>query len=191
MIVFTPNTVIKSADVNFNFDELSTSITNTFANSWYQKLGSTTLSVAGDTITTSFTAKKYLRIIFYSPHSSTVRAGVRFNSDSGNNYAQSIGENGGAMGSAISQAQVLVTAGSNDYSTWAILEGYNVSNQEKIFRLTGMNNGPGGAANPPGNMREGIVKWANTSAQISSVSMVNSSIGDFGIGTELIVLGHD
>lgn len=45
MIVFTPNTVIKSADVNFNFDELKTKtdylstpdsawIAPTFTNSW-------------------------------------------------------------------------------------------------------------------------------------------------------------
>jgi len=191
MIVFTPNTVIKSADVNTNFDEVTTSITDNFANSWYQKLAVSFLTVAGDTITASFTAKKYLRILFHSPHTGSVRAGVRFNSDSGNNYAQSIAENGGAYGTATSQAQVLLTASNNDYSTWAIIEGYNISAQEKILRLVGMNNGPAGAANPPGNAREGIIKWANTSAQISSVSMVNSSTGDFGIGTELIVLGHD
>jgi hypothetical protein len=187
MIVFTPNTVIKSADVNFNFDETLSTIDER----WYEKLAVSTLSSAGDTITATFTAKKYLKILFYSIHSGSVRAGVRFNADSGSNYAQYIAENGGAGASAISQAQVLVTAGTNDYATWALLEGYNISNQEKIFRITGMNNGPAGATNPPGNIREGAVKWANTSSQITSVSMVNTSTGDFGISTQLIVLGHD
>jgi hypothetical protein len=190
MIIFTPNVVIKSADVNANFDEVTTNITNTFADAWYQELAVTTLSGASDTISATFTPKNYLRILVSTVAAgSTIRSVISFNNDSGTNYQQYLGENGGAMSGTASLTYIFLTASTTAYGEWAIIEGFNFATRDKIFRLEGNTVAQTGLA--PGNVREGILKWSNTSTQISTVTITNTSTSDFAANSQLIVLGHD
>jgi hypothetical protein len=72
---------------------------------------------------------------------------------------------------------------------FSILSLVNAANQEKqITMITNFN--VNGAASV--SARDTTVgKWANTSAQISRIDVFNGGAGDYAIGSEILVLGHD
>lgn len=159
---------------------------------WWEEIGRTTLGSAGDTITvSSLPPRKHLMIITdLIATGGTISLSMTFNGDTGNNYAVRVSVNNATDTTAASQAalntHVIVAA----YPQRQNLFISNIETQEKIgFFLTNSQN-TAGAANIPGRA-EGAVKWANTSAQISSVTITNSGTGDYAIGSEVIVLGHD
>jgi len=65
-----------------------------------------------------------------------------------------------------------------------------VSNKEKLVFTKRVTDGGGSATVTPTRL-ETAGKWTNTSSQITSVSLTNSGSGDYGIGSMMIVLGHD
>lgn len=158
---------------------------------WWEELGRTTLGSAGDTITVdSLSARKYLKISNYLiATGGTINQNLRFNNDSGSNYAQRKSDNGGADSSAGSLTSITLqdsTAATNSFYAGEII---NVSAQEKL--LIGFNSrNSTGAANPPART-ESWGKWANTAAQITRIDIFNTGTGDFAIGSEVVVLGHD
>lgn len=161
---------------------------------WWEELGRTTLGSANDTISVaSFGARKYLQILFFALDTGgTIRPNLTFNSDSGSNYAITTSENGGADGSATSQSTVSVTgAASASPCSVEVLVNGNSAGDERICHFRGGFAGAAGAANAPGNRREGVFKWSNTANQITTVTFANVGTGDFAAGSEAIVLGHD
>jgi hypothetical protein len=159
---------------------------------WWEEIGRTTLGVAGDTISvTGLTTKKYLRIEAYvSATGGTVAIQTRLNADSGNNYARRSSSNGGADATATA-SNYMTDSGVVATDQFLIAQITNVLAKEKICSFQYGSLGAAGTGTAPTRI-EGFGKWVNTAAAISGVSVVNiAGTGDFAIGSELVVLGHD
>lgn len=161
---------------------------------WWEELGRTTLSGVADIISVSpFTAKKYLKIIISMQGTGgTVDVSLRFNGDTASNYARRENSNGAASDTTTaSQTHHLVTGPATYANLYYEMDVINISNLEKVFLGWRTDPGTAGAAGSPGRM-EGSGKWANTSTQITSVSIANlSGTGDYASGSEIVVLGHN
>lgn len=159
---------------------------------WWEELGRTTLAVNGDTMAiATIAARKYLQVLIHANATGgTIAFNLNFNGDTAANYAYRNSSNGGADGTASSatfgyagapaatgvmQSQVFIT---------------NILSLEKIAQFVASNNNGSGAANAP-NRLEGNLKWANTTAQITSLTVTNNGTGDFAAGAEVLVLGHN
>lgn len=153
---------------------------------WWEELGRQTLGSAGDTITVnSIQTKKYLKIVVHILNSGQVSPIIRFNNDSGANYTRRISSDGGADSTA--------TGATNGLSVPAVsgmvfleFEVANIATSNKGLKGTSIRYG-GGAPNR--DVHAGM--WSNSSNAISRVDAVNAGTGDFAIGSEVIVLGHD
>jgi len=158
---------------------------------WWEELGRTTLGSAGDTITVSgLPARKYLIIIVNAlATGGTVNTLLRFNNDSGANYAYRRSINGAADSTTVS-ANVFNDSFSTAVQGQLFVYLTNITNQEKTGTVTQWNIAAAGAATAPQRL-EGVSKWSNTVAQINRVDCTNAGAGDYAIGSEVIVLGHD
>lgn len=156
---------------------------------WWEEIGRAALTVSGDTITVSgIPARKYLQVIVAIGNSGALNMGMQFNGDTGGNYAFRRSINGAADVTATSASFIGVEQGT--YGVMAVYNIVNIANREK--QLTGIISGANavGAANLP-SRQEISAKWSNTSASISSVTVYNVDVGDFTIGSEVVVLGHN
>lgn len=158
---------------------------------WWEELGRTTLGSAGDTISlTPIAARKYLKIyVDVTATGGAISALVQFNGDSGSNYATRRSLSG-AADTTTGSASSMITSSTTSTKFFIELEVENVATQEKLGHYRLNDQSTAGAANVP-NRIEGIGKWANTTNQITRVDVVNNQAGDFAIGSQLIVLGHD
>lgn len=160
---------------------------------WWEELGRTTLSVAGDTISvTGIPAREYLLIIANTfATGGTINNFLRFNNDSGNNYATRFSDDGAADATSTSSSQPSIMASTASTMGYATLTVLNEATREKLVSVTSTRN-TAGAATAPGVRREGWIKWANTTDQINRVDVLNiGGTGDFAIGSEVVVLGHN
>lgn len=157
---------------------------------WWEELGRTTLSSAGDTISVqNLGARKYLKIIADIPNSGNITVDLRFNNDSGNNYGIRSSANGAADVTSGSASSISILNSAS--SALMIYDVLNVAAREKLVALQeNPINTATGAATPP-SRQPGVAKWANTANQITRVDIVNGAAGDFAIGAEVIVLGHN
>lgn len=156
-------------------------------------IGWATLSSNGDTLTISaLPARKHLTIILtlIATGGGTVNAGVQFNGDTAGNYAYRTSDNGGADSTGTSQTAAFLDAGTSPSAQITITHVFNWAAQEKVLTTVGGEWVGSGAGTAP-NKREIINKWANTSSQITSLVCTNSGTGDYGAGTDIIVIGHD
>ena len=154
------------------------------------KLGHTTLSSAGDTITVSgMTAKKYLMVQVHTIPSGNARPIIRVYNDSESNYARRRSEEGGADATAINQTEIDIARNATEivYSTFNII---NESSKEKLVIMHNLSDNGTGAGNAP-KRQEFVWKWANTTDQMTRVDVINTQTGDFDSGSELIVWGND
>lgn len=159
----------------------------------YVQLKRTTLGSSGDTITvSSIPARKYLKIVILSlATGGTAQPNLIFNADAGNNYAVRYADHGAGDATSNSRANIPCDNPSNgQWPTYTELEVINIAAQEKLLFLHANGTGAAGAATTP-TRRELTGKWANTSDLISSVTVTNGAAGDFAVGSEVIVLGHD
>ena len=160
-------------------------------NSW-KEIGRTTLGSAGDDITvSSFTAKDNLMILCSTISTGNIDGALRFNTDTGSNYAIRRSENGGSDATGTSQAKLILDRGHAAYpnNTFSVSNMNNISAQEKLVighSIAGVN----GAGTAP-DRTEMTGKWANTSAQVTSVTCNNSDSGSWDTGSEVVVLGCD
>lgn len=160
---------------------------------FWHEIGRTTLGTAGDTITVnSLPARKYLKVLVFAiATGGTIgTSAFVFNNDTGSNYSRRVADNGAGDTSTTSQSSLYAltaTAANNVYAEFDII---NVSNQEKLVIGHAIGSGTAGAGNATARNDSGG-KWANTSAQISRIDLTNGGTGDFAIGSEMVVLGHD
>lgn len=160
-------------------------------NIWWEELGRDTLAAPADTLTVNpIAVKKYLRIIFFQIPSGSVSANLRFNNDSGNNYARRESSNGAADTTSTSQAAILIHGSAATRQFHYVCDVINVAASEKQVIGHRSDQQAAGAGTAP-NRFEQAAKWANTSNAITRVDVVNDSTGDYAIGSSLIVLGHD
>jgi hypothetical protein len=159
---------------------------------FWQEIARTTLTVAGDTITVSdIPARKYLKIIFnLIPTGGTISGVFTFNSDSGSNYARRLSIGGGADSTSLTQTSVPAFMSASATFQHHIYQVTNVTTSEKVGYGTVIETSTAGAGTAP-NRNEGAFKWVNTSSQISSITVTNAGTGDFAIGSEVVVLGHN
>lgn len=157
---------------------------------WWEEIGRTTLSGAGDTITVSgLPARKYLKLVWSITATGAAGGNITFNSDTGANYAYRYELNGAAGVSAVSQTSIGAIYNATSLTGFGYAELINISTAPKQGRIQSIySNSTAGTAIDSVNF---WFKWVNTSAQISSVTITNAGAGDYAIGSELIVLGHD
>ena len=165
---------------------------DTEGTSVWEELKSVSLSSGADTLDTgSFTSKKYLWIQAFIPEGAAHQGYIYFNNDTGANYARRGSINGG---SDITGAPDDEINWSHDTNSAKYLNMFviNKSDKEKLCIAEYMDYNSAGAGNAP-NRIEWVYKWANTSAQISSVKLYNqeNSSTDFPSGTLLKVWGFD
>ena len=157
------------------------------ATSW-KELGRATLSSDGDSLDVgSITAKDNLMIISYVKETSgSLHASLRFNNDSGSNYAHRSSTNGGSDWTSTSQDKLRHGAGTSNTRQFNVSTIINKSDQEKLVH-TSM------AYTQDGTLyrEETVGKWANSSAQINDVELLNTQSGSFDSGSEIIVMGFD
>ena len=166
---------------------------NHTSNFW-QELDSVTLGSTTDTFSSNtFTAKKYLWVQAYLKNSGAISAQMRFNSDSGSNYASRHSINGGGdtTGTANTSGRI-IHGGLSNQTTPMFVNVFiiNVSSKEKLVIGHGIAQNTAGAANVP-EREEAVFKWTNTSDSITSLSFFNGEAGDYVSGSILKVWGHD
>ena len=158
--------------------------------SW-KELGRTTLNSAGDAINvSSFAAKDNIMILQHGIPSGNISSRLRFNSDTGSNYAQRGSRNGGSYATGTSRDNVSFSLNPGNASDeWLIATVTNKADKEKLWISHGID-GTSGANQDP-NRSEIVGKWANTSAQITTVNVYHTESGDYAAGSECVVLGCD
>lgn len=160
---------------------------------WWEEIARTTLDVAGDTITVNnIPLRKYLYVKYSTiPTGGTTNNYFRLNNDSGANYAERIYDDGVST-TTVSQDKALLAGQTVAQSCTGHIEMLNIAGQEKVGRVTGNRPGAPGAANAPVGFRTTAFKWANTTNAVSRIDVINvGGTGDFAIGSEVVVLGHD
>lgn len=192
---------IKDGKLNTNDSVVTSNITDgsvTFAKTtgiWWEELGRTTLGSAGDTITvSSLSQRTYLKVLFSGyATGGTLDTNVRFNNDSGSNYAYYQAASLGTGGAQTSQSGVGFESGATDSgsSSYGQFEIFNIPAREKMFSAFSASGDATGGGTVPSAIQT-IGKWANTANPITRIDWINSSgTGDFAIGSEVIVLGHN
>lgn len=158
---------------------------------WWEEIGRATLSSASDTITvSSLPARKYLRVLVSSlATGGTIDSWIRFNNDTASNYGRRHSSNGGAD-SVSATSSVLVNIGAGAFPQYMTLDIVNIATQEKLAYITIVTQNTAGAGSAP-NKVDGVGKWANTTDQINRIDVINGGTGDFAIGSEIVVLGHN
>lgn len=160
---------------------------------WWQELARTTLSVAGDTITVnSIPARKYLKVILLvlSP-GQNIGVRITFNNVTTTQYSFRKSDNGGADTTTASSAYLEPTSAATLYSVFAEIKIHNFATYEKLLYGDIVMSTATGSGAAPQVKQEFTGRWANTSDQITRIDVTNPGTGDFAIGSEVIVLGHD
>lgn len=159
---------------------------------WWEELGRTTLGVAGDTIAvSSFGARRYLMVLVsIIDTGGTVGANMTFNSDTGANYAGQYSDDFGARATLTAQTSIAIDQSAVAATLYSTIYVNNFTTDEKMVNVTTTQADADGAASVP-NSREAHFKWTNKVSQVTTVSLANDGTGDFAIGSEVVVLGHN
>ena len=160
------------------------------AGTW-QRLAHAVLGSDGDTFDTgTFTAKDNLRIIVWTKGTTGgTYQGLRFNDDTGSNYAHRRSEAGGSDGTNTSQSFMQVSdSGIANSGGYTVTDITNISGKEKLAITHSVMGSSSGAGTAP-DRDEFVSKWANTSAQITKIQVYNQGSGNFVAGSYITVLG--
>lgn len=155
----------------------------------YGLLDRVSLSSPATTLNSNtFTAKKYLRLIFYSPSTSqSKQIQIRFNGDTGNNYGYGQFEMGVSTGfpPAGSVDSIALDGGNRTTSRYHVIDIYDTAANRKQLVGNYSNDDASGIGQLVG-------VWINagqiTSAQLS---IAGGGATTMATGTELTVLGMD
>ena len=147
------------------------------------------LTAAGDTITVSsiplrdhYTAKILLR-----DTGGTVLGAVRFNNDSGANYAVNGSSGGGAYATAVSGSSFPLFAAAESYPQFSTLDINNPSGEFKTVQVRSQDMF-GTDATTTSNFYDSRAKWASNT-QLNRMDVVNVGAGDFAIGSYVEIYG--
>jgi len=136
---------------------------------------------------------KYLRTeALVMPTGGTAFAQMRFNNDSGTNYARKYSLSFAGATDTVSENVLTpsnaVRSGGVGFTVTDIL---NVSNREKVAFSRSVDDAGSGATTVPTG-RLSFSKWINTSTVISRIDLVNNAgSGSFAAGTELVIYGKN
>ena len=157
-----------------------------------QELATDELSSAADSLEiSSFTAKKWLFMVWKTDHVSgnTDDIYCKFNGDGGSNYGYRR-DAGSSDETFTSTDKMRIDAANGAYTRDGFMIIRNLADKEKILYMQDViENGSGASAAP--RYIEAVGKWANTSAQISDIELINQGSGDFKIGSTMKIYGAD
>ena len=160
------------------------------AGGWVE-LGRTTLGSAGDDITiSSLSDKRYYMILGYTLPSGVNRHSLRFNSDTGSNYAWRKSYNGGADATEVSNSKANIQDDETATNEFSVTYLANIAGNEKLTISHDTKASATGAASA-NNRQETVCKWANTSNAVNAITLHNPQAGDFAANSECVVLGWD
>jgi len=197
----TANVIDTLATVNFGSGDLASGSelvvlgwspddTHETTDNFWQELASVELSgLASEISSGTITAKKYLWIQGYMVASGGINVLAQFNNDTGSNYATRTSANGGSENTQVNQTQIDISTGGTGNMFFSMFI-VNNSATEKLCISHVVEEGSAGAGNYT-DREETVAKWANTSAQITEIDIIELSGGQFNAGTILKVWGHD
>lgn len=159
---------------------------------WWEEIGRTTLGSAGDTITVSnIPTRRYLKVLVtLIDTGGTIGATMSLNNDSGSNYARVQATDFGSPSTQTSNGPLILGTGNVACNQYIIVDIQNIASEEKIFEWIALLASTAGAGNAP-TARRAHGKWANTTDAISRIDITNPGAGDFAVGSEIVVLGHN
>jgi len=201
--VGTGSNVYKDGECNFRSIIGSNGITATqntnditLTPKW-ELLCTTTLgSASNDMSCGAFTARKnlYVSVELRITSSGTAYTPViRFNSDSGNNYAYRYSANGGADTTATSTSglQTGLASNANGANQFTCTINNNTAGDRKSIYCFGVNGLDSTVATLPGRS-EMAGKWGDTSNQITTISIIRSAgTTQLNTGSTMTVWGYD
>jgi len=152
---------------------------------WWEELGRTTLAAPSTTMSLSFAAKKYLRLLIGVVTASSNSFTMRLNGDSATNYASFFSIPGGSSGGSVNQ------------TTWDLngvigggglvaLDIFNPSGSIKAGWSISATGTPSAAAAPTPLFN--FNKWI---ASAQATSLVLTAGSNLSAGSEIIMLGHN
>tara|TARA_R110002110_G_C13318364_1_gene705854 strand:+ start:49 stop:1110 length:1062 start_codon:yes stop_codon:yes gene_type:complete len=161
----------------------------------WKEVARTTLGTAGDVISvTNIPNKRYYQVLCYPTRGSgDISAVYRLNNDSTSTYAYRTSDNGGTDSiSGGSGDDKLNIVGGNNQAKFFVGHIANLAGKEKlIINDSVTTNYTGSASNADPKRRQFVGKWVNTSDSINRIDCINQQGGNFGVGSELVVLGYD
>ena len=160
---------------------------------FWQELANVELSSSGDTLDSgTITAKKYIMFVYKTDPTggNTDDLKLRFNGDTGSNYAYQRQVDGASGENFTSTNNFRIDAGNGAFPRDGFGYIVNKSNKEKLVIAEDAVGNSAGASNVPRRF-ETSGKWANTSAQITQIELINQGTGDFAAGSFLKVYGAD
>ena len=164
---------------------------DTHTTNFWEQLASVELSSSGDTLSSvTITAKKYLWVqSFTKGTGGATRSSYTMNSDGGNNYGYrySVDDATDATGSGQGNLYFNSNTTGNTLTNSFIIN--NSANEKLVISHTVKATSTGASTAP--SREENVGKWSNTSAQITSIQMLNSGAGSFDTGSIIKVWGSD
>jgi len=151
---------------------------DTHTDNFWEQLDDSSWSSGSSWTSGTFTAKKYLWVQFYT-EGGAGSSYFRFNGDSANNYANRYSINGGSDSTIASQPESYL--GAIDGLSFHNLFIINNASNEKLFTHQRVSRSTAGAGTAP-TRNEGAGKWANTSNQITSITVTTAGGGNLTAG---------
>ncbi len=158
----------------------------------WELLSKTVLTLAGDTIDSgTITAKKFLYFNVFGIADGNLDACViRFNGDSGSNYAVRKINDGDSGSTNINENGMNYMSFNGDQNHYAEFFVINEASHNKLLIDKTVRAASGSGASPNRKVMNG--KWANSSDSITSIQAVNrDGSGDYDVGSYLTVFGSD
>jgi hypothetical protein len=156
----------------------------------WAKNETTTLVSTGDSISMDPTTEQKFNVVLnHCIESGTINAQVRFNNDSGSNYANRTTENGASDSTAASSDSIVMHTDTASKDIFSVGYFFSISSEEKLHISQSVDDGGSGAAAP--NRFECVNKWANTSDAVTRVDVINDATGDYASDSNASLLGTD
>lgn len=152
-------------------------------------LGSTVLAASAATMTVNLpkTAETIRITVTITGQTGNTTLAMRFNSDGTNSYAFRATNNSSVEGVTTTAFSIQLTEASvNPHNTLSVIDVLNLASRTKTAQIRTIQGSANASATPTRRLADAV--WANTSAQISSVTIYDStSTSQFNIGSKVVV----
>jgi hypothetical protein len=143
---------------------------DTHSTNFWEELASVSGDGTGGFSSGTLTAKKYLWVQAWCEPSTSGFIQLRFNSDSGSNYARRQNNNGLTDAAVVNQDSIIIGGTESTPQFFNVFIINNSANEKLVISHT-VTQMTAGAANAP-ERRETVGKWANTSSQITDIEIL-------------------
>ena len=161
----------------------------------WSKAGTTTLGSANSDIDVTSISNNIFNIVITHTVGSSGNDNLHLklgngSIDTGTNFASRASEDGGSDATATSANHIQFGGGSNVYPNFSIGYFINISSEEKLVIVHSVGQNTAAASNAP-NRWEAVIKWSNTSAQITEIDIDNTEAGSYDTESNISVIGTD